>query len=117
MAVRPLAARPWRSAVDLSAAGSLFARLDREIWLVTSQADGRRGGLIATFVNQASIVPDMPRVVVGLAKQHHTWELVQASGVFALHLLGQRHLEWVWRFGLSSGRQGDKFAGLEARPG
>jgi len=103
--------------VDVSAATSLFARLDREIWLLTSQADGRRGGLIATFVNQASIVPEMPRVVVGLAKQHHTWELVQASGVFALHLLGQRHLEWVWRFGLSSARREDKFAGLEARPG
>src|SRR5579859_7129493 len=105
-----------RSAVDVSAATSLFARLDREIWLLTSQADGRRGGLIATFVNQASIVPDMPRVLVGLAKHHYTWELVQASSVFALHLLGERHLEWVWRFGLSSARQGDKFAGLEARP-
>jgi flavin reductase (DIM6/NTAB) family NADH-FMN oxidoreductase RutF len=103
--------------VDVGAVASLFARLDRELWLVTSQADGRRGGLIATFVNQVSIVPEMPRVVVGLAKQHYTWELVQASGVFALHLLGERHLEWVWRFGLSSARQGDKFAGLEARPG
>src|SRR5260370_30940472 len=101
----------WRSAVDVSAVASLFARFDREIWLLTSQADGRRGGLIATFVNQASIVPEMPRVLVGLAKQHYTWELVQASGVFALHLLGQRHLDWVYCFGLSSGRQGDKFAG------
>jgi flavin reductase (DIM6/NTAB) family NADH-FMN oxidoreductase RutF len=100
-----------------TAATALFARTDRELWLVTAQAGARRGGLIATFVSQASIVPDLPRVVVGLAKQHHTWELVEASGMFALHLLGERHVEWVWRFGLSSGRDGDKFAGLSVRAG
>jgi flavin reductase (DIM6/NTAB) family NADH-FMN oxidoreductase RutF len=100
-----------------TAATALFARTDRELWLVTSQAAGRRGGLIATFVSQASIVPELPRVLVGLAKQHHTCEIVEASGAFALHLLGERHIEWVWRFGLSSGRDGDKFAGLPVRPG
>ena len=66
--------------MDLTAASTLFAWLGRELWLVTAQAGGRRGGLIATFVNQASIVPEMPRVLVGLARQHHTWELVEASG-------------------------------------
>jgi flavin reductase (DIM6/NTAB) family NADH-FMN oxidoreductase RutF len=93
-------------------AASLFARTDRELWLVTAAAGGRRGGLIATFVSQASIVPDLPRVLVGLAKQHHTHGLIEASGAFALHLFGQEHLDWVWRFGLRSGRDGDKLAGL-----
>jgi flavin reductase (DIM6/NTAB) family NADH-FMN oxidoreductase RutF len=50
--------------------------------------------------------------VVGLAKQHQTWELVEASGAFALHLIGEQHLGWVWRFGLESGRDADKFQGL-----
>ena len=76
-----------------------------------------QGGLIATFVSLASIVTDMPRVLVGLAKQHHTWEIVDAGGAFALHLLGERHVEWVWSFGLSSGRDGDKFLGLAVRQG
>ncbi len=98
-------------------AANLFARMDRELWLLTAQAGARRGGLIATFVNQASLVPELPRVLVGLAKQHYTWELVEASGSFALHLLGERHLEWVWRFGLASGRDDDKFEGMVVRPG
>jgi flavin reductase (DIM6/NTAB) family NADH-FMN oxidoreductase RutF len=98
--------------MDTTAASTLFAWLDPELWLVTSQAGGRRGGLIATFVNQASIVPDLPRILVGLAKQHHTWELVEASGAFALHLIGEDNLELIWRFGLRSGRDEDKFAGL-----
>jgi len=102
---------------DRATAAALFARTDRELWLLTAAAGGRRGGLIATFVSQASIVPDLPRVVVGLAKQHHTWQLVEASGAFALHLLSEEHLHWVWRFGLQSGRDFDKLASLPVRTG
>jgi flavin reductase (DIM6/NTAB) family NADH-FMN oxidoreductase RutF len=94
----------------------VLAQPDRELWLVTAAAGGRRGGLIATFVSSASIVPELPRVLVGLARQHHTWELVEAGGAFALHLLGEEHLEWVWRFGLRSGRMVDKLDGLTWRP-
>ena len=57
-------------------------------------------------------MPELPRVVVGMARHHHTWELVEASGAFALHLIDERQLEWVWRFGLQTGRQMDKLDGL-----
>jgi flavin reductase (DIM6/NTAB) family NADH-FMN oxidoreductase RutF len=100
-----------------NAAGALFALLDRELWLVTAAAGGRRGGLIATFVSQASLVAELPRVFVGLAKQHHTWELVEASDAFALHLLTEDHLGWVWRFGTRTGHQFDKFEGLAYQNG
>ncbi len=103
--------------MDRAAIAQLLARPERELWLITAAANGRRGGLIATFVSSASIVPELPRLLVGIAKQHHTWGLIEASGVFAAQLLGERHLEWVERFGLHSGRDGDKFAGLATRPG
>ena len=95
----------------------LFERIDRELWVVTAAAWGRRGGLIATFVSQASIVPEMPRVLVGLAKHHHSWQLVEKSRAFALHLIGEDQLDWVWRFGLRSGRDGDKLDGLTIETG
>jgi flavin reductase (DIM6/NTAB) family NADH-FMN oxidoreductase RutF len=101
--------------MDVTAASTLFAWLDREVWLVTAQAGSRRGGLIATFVNPASIVPDLPRMLVGLSHLHHTWELVEQSNAFALHLLSEQHLDWVWRFGLQSGRGQDKLEGLRVR--
>jgi flavin reductase (DIM6/NTAB) family NADH-FMN oxidoreductase RutF len=88
---------------------------DRELWIVTARAGRRTGGLVATFVNSASIVPEIPRVVVGLARQHRTWELVEASGAFALHLPDEAHVDWVWRFGLQSGRDTDKLDGLAWR--
>jgi flavin reductase (DIM6/NTAB) family NADH-FMN oxidoreductase RutF len=103
--------------MDHHAASSLFQRLDRELWVVTAQAGARRGGLIATFVNQASIVPEIPRMIVGIARQHHTWGLIEASGAFALHLLREEEREWVWRFGLQSGHDVDKLDGLATRRG
>jgi flavin reductase (DIM6/NTAB) family NADH-FMN oxidoreductase RutF len=99
--------------MDHHAASSLLQRLDRELWVVTAQASERRGGLIATFVSQASIAPEMPRTIVGIARQHHTWGLIEASDVFALHLLREEQLDWVWRFGLESGEGRDKLEGLE----
>jgi flavin reductase (DIM6/NTAB) family NADH-FMN oxidoreductase RutF len=98
--------------MDSAAISAMFAQLDRELWLLTAAAGSRRGGLVATFVSQASIVPEMPRVLVGVARQHYTWELIETSGAFALHLVGEEQVPWVWRFALHSGRDGDKLEGL-----
>jgi flavin reductase (DIM6/NTAB) family NADH-FMN oxidoreductase RutF len=95
---------------DFSAINQVFPLTDRELWLVTSQTDGQRAGLIATFVNQGSIVPEAPRVVVGLANQHHTAQVVRRSGHFVLQLLTEDQVEIVWRFGLHSGRDIDKWS-------
>lgn len=98
--------------MDSSAFEGVFAKIDPPLWLVTCRHEGRRSGLIATFVNQASITPRYPRVAVGLAPSHFTTELIQKKGAFVLHLLAPRHVQLVWRFGLETGRQGDKFGGL-----
>ncbi|MEZ6064445.1 MAG: flavin reductase family protein [Planctomycetaceae bacterium] len=98
-------------------AAELFRLLDREVWIVTASTETSRGGLVATSVMQASIVPDEPRVVVGIARQHATWSLIEASGVFALHLIAPDRIDLAERFGLHSGREIDKFAGLELLDG
>ena len=91
-------------------ADELFRRLDREVWLVTVRHDSRCGGLIATSVMQASIVPTAPRVVVGIAKQHATRELIEAANAFTLQLLPQSRIDLVECFGMQSSRDVDKFA-------
>ncbi len=101
-------------ATRASAIGQVFDLYDPPLWLVTAGDAGRRGGLIATFAVRASIVATLPRVVLGVAKQHHTWGLIQGAGGFALHLLHPHQLDLVWRFGLATGHQVDKFAGLTA---
>jgi flavin reductase (DIM6/NTAB) family NADH-FMN oxidoreductase RutF len=100
-----------------SGASAIFESLDRELWLVTAAAGPKRGGLIATFVGGVSLVPELPRACVAIARHHHTWSLIESQNCFALHLLGKAQLDWVWRFGLSSGHDGDKFEGLSTRLG
>jgi flavin reductase (DIM6/NTAB) family NADH-FMN oxidoreductase RutF len=103
--------------MNANAVAEILGRLDRELWVVTAQAGSRRGGLIATFVSSASLVTDLPRMLVGLAKQHYTWELIEESGAFALHLFAEEQIDWVWRFGLASGRAADKLDGLTVSDG
>jgi flavin reductase (DIM6/NTAB) family NADH-FMN oxidoreductase RutF len=91
--------------------------LDPPLWLLTAAHGAERAGLIATFVANASLVPELPRVVVGLARHHHTWGVVERARCFALHLLDESHLDWVPRFGIRSGHEGDKFAGLDLTAG
>lgn len=98
--------------MDVAQIGKVYARLDPPLWLVTAADGGRRGGFIATTVAQASIVDVMPRQLITVNHRHHTHELIEASGAFAMHLIDETQLELIWRFGLQSGRDVDKLAGL-----
>jgi flavin reductase (DIM6/NTAB) family NADH-FMN oxidoreductase RutF len=100
---------------DALAIDRVFRRVDREVWLVTAAARSRLGGLVATWAMQASIDVEDPLAMIGLAPNHFTAELVQASGAFGLHLLRTDQLDVAWKFALNSGRSTDKFAGIEHR--
>jgi flavin reductase (DIM6/NTAB) family NADH-FMN oxidoreductase RutF len=95
----------------------LSRRLDPPLWLVTASDGESTGGLVATFVTPASIVPSAPRVLLGVARHHRTWELIEASGSFALHLVEHRHGGLAARFSLDSSRHVDKLTGLAYRTG
>ena len=103
--------------MDVAQVGKVYALLDPPIWLVTAADGGRRGGFIATTAAQASIVDVMSRQLITVNKRHHTHDLIEASGAFAMHLIDETQLELVWRFGLQSGRDVDKLAGLTFQAG
>ena len=98
--------------MNLDAINRLIKCVDREVWVVTSAHAGIRSGLLANSVTSVSIVPHLPRMAIALAKQHHTWNVVEASGVLALHLLTADQIDLAWRFGTQSGKQFDKFQDL-----
>jgi flavin reductase (DIM6/NTAB) family NADH-FMN oxidoreductase RutF len=103
--------------LDVAQIGKIYAQLDPPLWLVTAADGDRRGGLIATTVAQASIVSEMPRQLITIDKRHNTHSLIEGSSAFAMHLIDETQLDLVWRFGLQSGREVDKFAGLSFRTG
>src|SRR5215211_7895101 len=90
----------------------VLASFDRTVWIVTARTESGNGGLVATFVQNASIVPAAPRLIAGIAAHHHTWQLITRSRAFAAHLITKEHAHLLWRFGLASGKQVDKFAGV-----
>jgi flavin reductase (DIM6/NTAB) family NADH-FMN oxidoreductase RutF len=101
----------------MSDAFLLLEHNDPLLWIVTACVGDRMGGLVATNVNSASIIPECPRVIAGLAHSHHTWELVEASNAFALHLITENQPDWVWRFGTQSGHHYNKLSGMKWHPG
>ena len=86
--------------------------INRELWIVTSADGTRRGGLVATWVSVASLDPEKPILLAGLAPNHFTTELVQNSKRFAAHLLRPDQVDLAWNFAKDSGRARDKLAGL-----
>jgi flavin reductase (DIM6/NTAB) family NADH-FMN oxidoreductase RutF len=98
--------------MDVDAFSEIFNRLDREIWLITARSGQQSSGLIATYVSRVSLVPSLPRVTIALAKHHFTRELIEASDAFCMHLIDETIIDWVWRFGIRTGREINKLAGL-----
>lgn len=102
---------------DLDAIDSALKCLNRELWIVTSADGPRRGGLVATWVSPASIDRERPVLLAGIAPNHFTCELIEASGVAGLHLLRPDQMPVALAFALGSGRERDKLAGLGLQTG
>jgi flavin reductase (DIM6/NTAB) family NADH-FMN oxidoreductase RutF len=90
---------------------------------VTTVAGGRANGCIALSPGSGSIVPEAPRVTVGLTTFNLTHDMVRESGVFAVHLLGadpdsiDASLQIIQGLGGRSGREGDKLGRFATREG
>ena len=98
-------------------AAPLLDRLDTTVCVLTTAHEGRPAGCIVTYVTPASLSVERPRVVVLTSHENLTHELLERSGVVALHPLARGQEDWLERFGFRSGRDVDKFAGLAWEPG
>jgi flavin reductase (DIM6/NTAB) family NADH-FMN oxidoreductase RutF len=91
---------------------------------ITTVAGGRSNGCIALSPGSGSIVPEAPRVTIGLTTFNLTHDMVMESGVFAVHLLAanpeealQASLDIIMGLGGRSGRDGDKVSALATKSG
>ncbi len=95
----------------------IMSRLWSPLAAVTSHWQGRDNVQIAVAIAAASIVPERPRVVVQLYKTNLSHDMVLSSGVFALNFLRPDQLDLIGDFGLVSGREKDKLAGVGTKAG
>ncbi|MBA3825338.1 MAG: flavin reductase [Ktedonobacterales bacterium] len=101
-----------------------LAALWSPLLAVTTRDGERTNGQIIVAALSGSILPDVPRVIIELWKSNLTHDMVLASRIFALHVLDgtpgpavDATLALVRTLGMHSGRDGDKLAGIDWRPG
>jgi flavin reductase (DIM6/NTAB) family NADH-FMN oxidoreductase RutF len=109
--------------LDLKAAEFTFQGLRQIPVAVTTTYGGRANGLMSLSGASAGILPEAPRVTVSITKYNFSHDLILNGGVFAMHVLGNdpdllpTSLAILMALGGSSGRDGDKLAGLEVKQG
>ncbi len=91
----------------------LFSSTNHDIHLITARDGDRMNGQIATWIMPATLAPERGRLVVVLSPMNHTHSLIEATGRFAVQMLAAEQHALLPRFGLHSGRDVDKFAGMD----
>jgi len=86
------------------------------LYIVTSGKSGKSNGQIANTVFQATSEP--PTIAVCINKKNFTYEFIRESGFFAVSVLSKgTPLGFIGRFGFRSGRDVDKFKGVNYKVG
>lgn len=94
---------------------SALFKISYGLFIVTSVKGEKINGQCANTVFQ--ITSDPMRVALGINKSNLTYEFIQESGLVGITVLGENGHDLVRRFGYSTGRDKDKFAGLEYSQG
>ncbi|RKX70880.1 flavin reductase [candidate division WOR-3 bacterium] len=91
-------------------------KLSYGLYIVSAQKEKRPNGQIANAVIQ--VASDPPLVAVSINHQNLTHEFIEAAQGFTISILAQETpMEFIGRFGFRSGRDIDKFEGINYRSG
>ena len=80
------------------------------VYVISTRLGEKVNAMTAAWVGRASFEP--PLITVAIGKTRYTHDMIMGSGVFAVNVLGADNIAAGKRFGLKSGRNTDKFAGV-----
>ena len=84
----------------------------RPVYIILAEHAGRVNFMAASWVMPFSEEP--PRIVAALEKEAYTTELVKASDIFTVNVLGVEYVDFIYGAGTTSGREVDKLSVLGA---
>ena len=88
-----------------------YFKISYGLYIVTTQFGTQKGGYIANTLFQVTATP--PQFAISCNKDNYTAELIKKSGVFGFSVLSEKANPSIIRdFGYKSGRDVDKFAGI-----
>jgi flavin reductase (DIM6/NTAB) family NADH-FMN oxidoreductase RutF len=102
----PVAARPTLHVAVPP--GRFFGYYPGTVAVITSSFEGVRNVMAAGW--HAALSAEPPLYGVALGRTRHTYDLVRASGAFAVHFLAFEKADVIAGVGSTSGREVDKFA-------
>lgn len=85
------------------------------LFIITSSYEGKDNGQTANTCFQ--ITSDPVQIAIGINKNNYTHELISQSQKFGVSILDQNGHELARKFGYRSGRDFDKFEGVNAHRG
>lgn len=88
-----------------------FKTIHNGVFVITTKEGDRVNGMTAAWVTRTSFDP--PLVAVSVGKSRYSHELIGKSGVFAVNVLSEGQVGQGKFFGFRSGRNTDKFKGVE----
>ena len=89
-----------------------FFQLSYGVYLLSTHLNGRDNGCIINTACQVTSSPAQLSVTVN--KENLTCQMIQKSGHFAVHVLNEdAHMEFIGRYGFKSGKDVNKFAGMD----
>ena len=101
--------------MDDKAKSDLLHKLPYGLYVLTSAAGAERGGMLVTWVTQASFDP--PLLAVAVMNTAHTTGVMKESGTFALNFMPDEQRTEAGAFGKKFAKVGDKFADYPFHPG
>ena len=78
--------------------------------VITAEADGKANGMTAAWFTRVSSVP--PLVIVSVGHGRYTKDLIKRSQHFCVNILAENQVKLARKFGLTSGRNVNKFDGI-----
>lgn len=86
-------------------------RIIHGVYVISTRLGDRVNAMTAAWVARASFSP--PLITISIGKTRFSHDMISASGVFAVNVLGTDNIDTGKHYGLKSGRKTDKFAGIE----
>ena len=90
-----------------------FTALVHGVYVITTRLQDQVNGMTAAWVCQVALGHPL-LVMVSIAPPRFSHGLIKESGIYAINVLASGQEDLGKRFGFKSGRQVDKFAGLES---
>jgi flavin reductase (DIM6/NTAB) family NADH-FMN oxidoreductase RutF len=101
--------------MDEKAKSELLHKPTYGLYVLTSQEGDERGGMLVTWVMQASFDP--PLLAVAVQNTAHTTGVMKKSGAFALNFMADEQRKEAGAFGKKYAKVGDKFGDFPHHPG